>query len=275
LGYTAYDFYTAKYAGADGALLWEKRFSGLGYDYAQALAVDSSNNVLVTGISYTFTNSHTFAFVNRAYISTVKYAAADGALLWEKRHDVLGSSSLRADGFDFPLTPFAIAVDAEDNVVVTGSSAQTNLSGVMPFSFTADYYTAKYSGQDGALLWETTYTSSGPSLNFSAYYDVPTGLAIGSDGRIVVTGSSGPSFVDFATVVYREVPPSVSIQMTAAGARLQLAGTAANVFHVERALSVSGPWIITAFALSSPSGFIEYIDTNSPPGMAFYRIHKQ
>ena len=97
-------------------------------------------------------------------------------------------------------------------------------------------------------------------------------MALGSDGKIVVTGSS---IGDFVTVVYREVPPSVSIQMTAAGARLQLAGTPANVFQVERARSVSGPWEITAPALSSPSGFIEYIDTNSPPGMAFYRIRKQ
>ena len=47
------DYYTAKYAAADGALLWEKRYNGPadGDDQATAVAVDGSGNVVVTGIS--------------------------------------------------------------------------------------------------------------------------------------------------------------------------------------------------------------------------------
>jgi len=68
------DFYTAKYAGANGSLLWEKRSEG-----GRTVAVDSSGNVMVTGYSYG-TNS-----IEDYY--TAKYAAADGALLWEKRYN--------------------------------------------------------------------------------------------------------------------------------------------------------------------------------------------
>jgi outer membrane protein assembly factor BamB len=47
------DFYTAKYAATNGALLWEQRYSGAAHfaDIAQALAVDGSGNVVVTGVT--------------------------------------------------------------------------------------------------------------------------------------------------------------------------------------------------------------------------------
>ena len=46
---TNYGYYTAKYAAANGALLWENRHNG-GYE-AMAMAVDGSGNVVVTGFS--------------------------------------------------------------------------------------------------------------------------------------------------------------------------------------------------------------------------------
>ena len=49
------DYYTAKYAAADGALLWEKRYNGPANGVRQcqpAVAVDGSGNVVVTGSSW-------------------------------------------------------------------------------------------------------------------------------------------------------------------------------------------------------------------------------
>jgi outer membrane protein assembly factor BamB len=113
---------------------------------------------------------------------TAKYAAADGALLWEKRYNS------PEDGFDWAS---AMAVDGSGNVVVTGYA----YSGI---AHDHDYYTAKYAAADGALLWERYY--NGPASGV----DYATGLALGPNGMVAVTGfSSG----DSVTVVYREIPP--------------------------------------------------------------------
>ena len=78
------DFYTAKYAATNGAVLWERRYNGPvnGYEQARAVAVDSSGNVVVTGSSQS--NS---SYWDSFDYYTAKYAAADGALLWEKRYN--------------------------------------------------------------------------------------------------------------------------------------------------------------------------------------------
>src|SRR5437016_10897062 len=85
-GITGYDYYTAKYAAADGALLWERRYNGPanGDDFSTAVAVAPSGNIVVTGYSSNGTNTDYY---------TAKYAAADGALLWEQRYNGPGNSS--------------------------------------------------------------------------------------------------------------------------------------------------------------------------------------
>ena len=154
------DYYTAKYAAASGALLWEKRYNGPANsaDEAQAIAVDGSGNVVVTGRSYNADDPDFY---------TAKYAASDGALLWEKRYNGPDRYDGGASG---------VALDVSGNVVVTGAS--WNSTG------TSDYYTAKYAASNGALLWEKRY--SGPN-----HYDAgASGVALDGDGNVAVTGGS-------------------------------------------------------------------------------------
>jgi hypothetical protein len=180
-GTSGHDYYTAKYAAADGALLWEKRSNGPanGEDYASAVAVDGSGNVVMTGGSY---DQNGFVFAGDYY--TAKYAAADGALLWEKRYNGPGNDRDTAS---------AVAVDGSGNVVVTGGSYGSG-------SF-LDYYTAKYAAVDGALLWEKRY--NGPANGD----DYASAVAVDGSGNVVVTGSSdreyGPPFTgDYYTAKY-------------------------------------------------------------------------
>src|SRR5262245_21347890 len=74
------DYLTAKYAGTNGALRWERRYNGPAnrYDQAVAVAVDQNGNAAVTGWSNNGTNDD---------IYTAKYAASNGAVIWEVRYD--------------------------------------------------------------------------------------------------------------------------------------------------------------------------------------------
>ena len=179
---SGYDYYTAKYAAADGTILWEKRYNGPanGDDEASAVGVDGSGNVVVTGSSSSGTNS-----TNGDYY-TAKYAAADGALLWEKRYNGPGNDYYNHDYAS------AVAVDASGSVVVTGISLGNG---------GYDYYTAKLAAVDGALLWEKRY--NGPAKN----NDFAKAIAVDGSGNVVVTGSSGyedywGEYYDYYTAKY-------------------------------------------------------------------------
>jgi uncharacterized delta-60 repeat protein len=174
------DFYTAKYAATNGALLWERRYSGPytgigdGSDVPVALAIDVEGNVLVTGFS------EINSFDPDYY--TAKYAAADGALLWERRYNGPANAS------DMPA---ALVLDSFGNAIVTGASVG-NSSGW-------DFYTAKYAGADGALLWECRYGST------NNYSDRATEVAVDSNGNVIVTGtttSKATGYPDFYTAKY-------------------------------------------------------------------------
>ena len=83
-----YDIFLAKLSGADGHVLWTKRIGGTGADEGDALALDSSGNVFITGQffgtvdfgggSVTNTNPYAQTFL-------AKYSGLDGAHIWSKR----------------------------------------------------------------------------------------------------------------------------------------------------------------------------------------------
>ena len=197
--------------------------------------MDSSGNVVVTGSSHNGTNDDYY---------TAKYAAADGALLWEKRYDSPVNNDDRAA---------AVAVDGSGNGVVTGFSD-------------GDYYTAKYAAADGALLWEKRY--SGPD-NGDDRAGGSRSLALGPNGMVAVTGSSSG---DYGIVVYRENLPPVSIALVSTDIRLRFTGVAGGSYTLERAPAVTGPWSTLANPTAPLDGLIEYHETNPPPGGAFYRM---
>jgi uncharacterized delta-60 repeat protein len=116
------DFTTIKYY-SNGDTAWLRRYDGPvnSEDYAYAMAVDSSNNIYVTGSSYGSGTREDYA--------TVKYDSS-GNELWVARYN--GPTNANDE-------PLDIAVDDSNNVYVTGWSAQ-NLS--YPYNY--DYATIKY-----------------------------------------------------------------------------------------------------------------------------------
>ena len=106
-----------------GLCFGSKRYNGPANsgDQARSVEVDSAGNVVVTGSSYGITGYDYY---------TAKYAAADGALLWEKRYNG------PAKGND---TAYSLALGPNGMVAVTGSS-----DGNFGPGFTPDYATVVY-----------------------------------------------------------------------------------------------------------------------------------
>jgi hypothetical protein len=103
------DFYTAKLSATNGELLWEQRYNGPADsdDYGTALILDACGNVVVTGGSATRDD------YDSADYYTAKYAATNGALLWEKRYNG------PADREDFPV---GLALGPRGMIAVAGRS---------------------------------------------------------------------------------------------------------------------------------------------------------
>src|SRR5207249_7801741 len=162
-----------------GIPLWTNRYIAPGGQAApQALAVDASGKVFVTGYTTAATNGY------GDYL-TLAYSSA-GVPLWTNVYDGTAHTT------DWPV---AIAVDSSSNVIVTGQSYGSGTS--------KDYATIKYSNT-GVALWTNRY------YGLANYIDSAQALVTDSSGKVFVTGSSATSYgsgSDFAceTVAYSNV----------------------------------------------------------------------
>ena len=151
------DFATIRYT-PGGDTMWTSRLGGSGMpnDRAMSMAVDDKGYVYVTGyFEGTVEERYNYA--------TVKYTP-DGDTAWLRTYNGPGSDEDRA---------YAIAVDEQGNVYVTGTSW-----GVM-----SDFATIKYDSA-GVLKWVSRY--NGPSNNEDFAFD----LKVDSQGYVYVTGYS-------------------------------------------------------------------------------------
>lgn len=168
---TNLDYATIKYDSA-GQQQWVARYDGpvSGFDEAAAMAIDSSGNVYVTGIS--LGSDTVIDFV------TVKYDSL-GKEQWVARYNNGGGS--------------AIALDSSANVYVTGYSNDPRTG--------TDYATIKYNPA-GQEQWVARY--NGPANDT----DQAAAIAVDAVGNVYVAGKSTGwgSFLDYATIKYQQLP---------------------------------------------------------------------
>jgi hypothetical protein len=166
------DYVTLKY-NSSGTRLWSAIYNGPDNldDIANAIAVDVSGNVYVTGGSKSASSNYDFL--------TVKYDAS-GNQVWAKRSDMPANQEDIAT---------AIAL-RKDTVYVTGYSYSSTAS--------YDYYTFKYD-PSGSVIWYKNYNGTGNGD------DKPSSIAVDASGSVYVTGLSyGSGTVnDYATIKYR------------------------------------------------------------------------
>ena len=166
------DYVTIKYNSA-GEQQWIADFSGGNNtaNFANAIALDDSGNVYVTGIGWGYGNDSDYA--------TVKYNSS-GEQQWVARYDGPGHN------LD---TSMAIAVDPSGNVYVTGRSTGSGTN--------YDCATVKYS-PSGKEAWAARYNGPGNG------YDEGRAIAVDGSGNVYVTGPSFGSGTDYdyATIKY-------------------------------------------------------------------------
>jgi hypothetical protein len=214
------------------------------------VVVDRNGNVLATGELV----SRVDAFGQPILDSyTVKLAGRDGTILWER--------TAKQDRL------YGMTVDGDGNPIVTGQSLGALHNG--------NCYTIKYSGATGATLWERDLCSDG-------YEKAQFGFAQGAGGVFAVSSGSfeGPDrqIFTYATTLYRENLPPVSISRTGSGVHLHFPGRANVNYTIERASSVLGPWtVLTMVSTSSDGndGVVAYSDPGSGAGSAFYRVSER
>ena len=168
-GAGSYDLLTAKF-NSSGTLQWDRTLGGSGNDNSYAVAVDSSDNIIVGGYG-------TSDGAGADDIMIAKYNSS-GTLQWDRT--LGGTSDDRC---------FGITVDSSDNIIVTGFTLSDGAGG-------NDIIIAKYNSS-GTLQWDRTLGGTGNEFGW--------GVAVDSSDNIVITGfteSDGAGNRDFLIAKY-------------------------------------------------------------------------
>jgi len=163
---------TIKYD-SNGNKLWESKYDrGFGEDWANDLALDSMNNIFITG---------TAQGSNSPDYLTIKYSA-EGQLIWDKFYNgLIYSSEDYAKG---------IATDKSGNVYVTGKSGITGLYW--------NFATIKYDN-NGEEKWLIRHGDN----NYLTFHQA-IAIAIDNQNNVFVTGitKNAGTYEDFLTIKY-------------------------------------------------------------------------
>jgi len=167
------NYVTLKY-NASGVQQWVQTYNGEGsaYDKANAIVLDGSGNVYVTGRSIGATSAEDFY--------TISYDPL-GVVRWSDRLTTGGSYYEEAT---------AMTIDALGNLYVTGYSYQPATNN--------DFFTVKYDPSDGTRIWATRF--DGPVSNTDRAFAIQTD----PDGNVYVAGTSNGSgtAADYSTIKY-------------------------------------------------------------------------
>jgi hypothetical protein len=166
------DIFIAKYS-QDGDLLWVKQIGGSKYDYGSDVAITGSNDIVVTG---EFRNSvdfgdTTLTSMDNADVFVCRFNE-HASLLWVKQAGGTGLDRGRG-----------IAVDSNDNILVTGEFASSTMNfgdTILSNNGSDDIFIAKYSSS-GNLIW--IEQAGGSSTDEG--WDIATDL----NNDIIITGT--------------------------------------------------------------------------------------
>jgi len=162
----------------DPVLVYSTYLGGSGNDQPAGIAVDASGSVYIAGT----TDSTDFP------LTTLGSLPISAPHVFVAKLDPSGSNLVYADyiGGNSQDFGYALALDSNKEVYVTGSTASSDFPVVKP-------YQGSYPGSFNAFL--TKISADGASLLYSTYLggngsDVPAGIAIDRLGSVVVAGNT-------------------------------------------------------------------------------------
>jgi len=174
------DAFVAKFSNDLNELLASTYLGGSNFDYASAIAIDSSNNVFIAG----WTTSDNFPIVN-GYDSTYnEYIDAFVAKFSNDLNELLASTYLGGSNWD---RASAIAIDSSNNVFIAGWTTSDDFPIVNGYESTyndgwEDAFVAKFSNDLNELLASTYLGGS----NFDYAY----AIAIDSSNNVFIAGET-------------------------------------------------------------------------------------
>jgi hypothetical protein len=169
------DIFVVRLAGGTGAKLWSQRFGGSTSDQAFGVAVDSADDIVVTGSFQGNVDFGGGALTATGQDIFLLELTGAGAYRWAKH---FGGT------LDFVNSGLAVATDSAANVIVTGELKGTADFGtglLASTNGTADAFVAKYTAA-GSPLWAKRFGSNGTEYASALAID-----PLGDD--VVLTGS--------------------------------------------------------------------------------------
>jgi hypothetical protein len=164
----AYDAYIHKYS-ITGAVIWQRQFGETASDSAIRVALDSVGDVYVAGVTYndldTYTNQGNGDFIITKYNSS-------GVKQW-----LIQFGSAEDDS-----AIYEILVSSDGFVYFLGSTEGDLPANTDTTYATSDMVLGKFNASDGSQVWLKQF---GTLVN-----DLPTGLAINKNGKLLLTGQT-------------------------------------------------------------------------------------
>jgi uncharacterized protein (TIGR03437 family) len=175
----------------DPALVYSTYLGGSGVDIPTAIAVDSSGNVYVTGLTGsvnfpTATPFQSFSLAGGSEVFVSKLSASGAALVY--------STYLGGSGFD---EGWGIGVDASGTAYVAGDTSSQNFPTVNPLQATNgggfsgfDLFVSRLNASGSALVYSTYLGGSGDDFGVSPGAETVSLLAVDSSGNAYITGAT-------------------------------------------------------------------------------------
>lgn len=182
-----------------GLLKWANSYGPSGIVLPKCVAADSNGNIYVgctwsaKGVPWNLGNGQTINVTPGAgHIGVLLKLDSTGVIQWGR--PLIDTGAANPDGY-FIVSPNNIAIDSEDNVIVTGNFSRTvdfggtsktafttgdpNSIGAPPDAFLAKYNSGSF-GVSGALVWVKQLGG--------IYEDIAYGLCVDSSDNILVGG---------------------------------------------------------------------------------------